>query len=199
MINELIRIESSLLLGEKPSISVPEGGWVAGGAIRRWFKGQENLTDIDVFFSSVTHFQDYEKSLSIYCPKVGETVNAITYMSPQEVPIQLIRASYYDTMTNLLDSFDYSVCQFAWDGKDVYATSQALISVLRNHLGPHNIRQEHAVDSLRRAFKYAKKGYYPCNGTLLALANALVGLTQEQVKNATEISPGGGHRIMRFD
>jgi hypothetical protein len=100
---------------------------------------------------------------------------------------------------DLLDSFDFTVCQFAYDGSNVFSTPEAIISVTRNHLGVHNISKEFAVDSLRRAFKYSKKGYYPCNGTIQKLADSLRGLTAEEVKNAVEISPGGGRRLIRID
>lgn len=197
---QLIKIEEKFMLGPKLEMPLPTFAncWIAGGAIRRWFTGKEELSDVDVFFENDLAFHDYCIRLKgLRYEEIGSHMNAVTFEG--EAKIQCIRARFYPTLEVVFDSFDYTVCQFGWDGKDFFTTPHAIMSVLRNHLGVHNISKEYAVDSLRRAFKYHNKGFKPCNGTLQAIASSLSGLTQEQIKNAIEISPGGGLRTVRID
>lgn len=195
----VIKIDKSLLLGPAIDVPVPVNGWIAGGAIRRWFAGKEDLSDVDVFFQNEQAFNDYIVLLAQKGAKpLASHPNAVTY-EYQQVRVQCIRVKWYATLDELLDSFDFTVCQFAWNGTEFFATPEATISVLRNHLGAHNISQNFAVDSLRRAFKYCKKGYHPCNGTIQKIAHSLRTLTEQQVNDAIEISPNGGKRTVRID
>lgn len=199
----IIKLPLEQLVGPRiphgvPKIT-PSIGWIAGGAVRQWFSGQEKLSDIDVFFINDEAFNTYEKMLVDADFKlISQHKNAKTYRR-HELIVQCITISSYSNVTELFDSFDFSVCQFAWNGEEVFATSEAIISVLRGHLGVHKISKTYAVDSLRRAFKYAKKGFYPCSGTIEKIALALRELSEEDVRRAIEISPGGGQRVRRID
>ena len=97
------------------------------------------------------------------------------------------------------DSFDFTVCQFGWDGKDIFGTSLGLVSALRGHLGVHKIDKALATDSLRRAFKYAAKGYKPCHATIRDLGLSFNSLAKEEIENQIQISPNGGTRIIGVD
>jgi hypothetical protein len=171
---------------------------MAGGAIRGWFSGKEKLSDVDIFFQSQEALRNYNFTLIENRFKELASHKDATTWSNGETLFQCITVQFYNNINELLDSFDYTICQFAWDGKTIFSTNLATISTLRNHLGVHKLN-ENAVDSLRRAFKYAKKGFYPCSGSLQQIAHALRGLTVEQINNAIEISPGGGRRIRRMD
>jgi hypothetical protein len=193
----IAKLDKTLFLGKKIDVPVM-GGWVAGGAIRRWFGSDENLSDVDMFFNSEASFENYRKEYLGKATLLHETPNALTY-DYNEMRLQLIRVKWFVTLEELLDSFDFTVCQFAWDGNNFFATPEALVSVLRKHLGVHKIQKDFAVDSLRRAFKYAKKGFYPCNGSLQQMALSLRELSVEEVNKAVEISPNGGKVIVRID
>lgn len=208
---QLTTIDLAQMRGKIPEFPFPRNGWVAGGAVRGWFTGAETLSDVDVFFPDSESLASYVKLLENAAPfdfdknkpievfkRVQTTPNAIT-LSNGTFPIQCIHAKFYPDIAALLDSFDFTVCQFAWDGTTVYTTGDALISVLRDHLGVHVITKEGAVDSLRRAFKYCKKGFHPCNGSLLKIADSLRGLTEQEIRDAVTISPNGGRVILRFD
>jgi hypothetical protein len=195
----IIKLNQLQMLGPKIEITVPQRGWIAGGAIRRWFAGNEKLSDVDCFFQDEAAFLDYVNALAQHGAKLVNTHKNAATFDVNDILVQLIKLKYHPTVDSLLDSFDFTVCQFAWDGTDVYSTPQAVISTLRNHLGVHILTKDFAVDSLRRAFKYCKKGYHPCNGTIQQMANAMRTLTEDEIKNAVEISPNGGKRIIRVD
>jgi hypothetical protein len=194
----IVKLDKTQMLGQFPFIQVPKDGWVAGGAIRRWFKGEEKLSDVDCFFQNKESLEHYIHVLNgMGFTEINKHQNAISY-SNEEYLVQCIIVKFYKDVTELLDSFDFTLCQFAYDGKEIYASSDGIVSVLRNHLGVHKL-EGNVTDSLRRAFKYTKKGYYPCNGTLQKLALALNGTTAQAINDSIEISPNGGRRIVRID
>lgn len=195
---DLIKIESELCVGPKPSLEPIEGVFIAGGAIRQWFVGKEPVSDVDVFGTSEEVLTNFVKTKLIGAKKLVENDRLESYSWNDQL-IQVIHYSYYSKMEELLDSFDYNVCQFGWDGKDIYSTVYAVSSVLRGHLGVHKITKELAADSLRRAFKYQKKGYEPCGGTIKKIAESFLDIKQEQIDAQTTISPNGGTRILGVD
>lgn len=94
---------------------------------------------------------------------------------------------------------DFSICQFAFDGKLVYTTAEALISTYSKRLIVGTIHKEFAVDSLRRLQKYIRKGYSICDGGLKQIVEVIRGLSEEEVKNQFTFYEGGKVRANRFD
>lgn len=193
-----IILKPEFLKGQKPNIELTKGVWVAGGAVRQWFLGNENPSDIDVFSSSKELLDQFAKEKLANCKIISESAQQKTYEKDDQW-IQLIYGRLFPNINETFDNFDYTLCQFAWDGEEVYGTLEAVISVLTKHLAIHKITKEFATDSLRRAFKYHSKGYEPCLGTIRDLALSFQNLTAEEINNSIEISPGGGRRGVRFD
>lgn len=195
---DLIKLEQETFIGQRPIVSPTKDVWIAGGAIRQWFNDGELVTDIDVFGKNQESLDNFISEKLWAAKKISEQ-NHLSSFSLNGQLIQVIKYDYYDSVHNLLDSFDFTVCQFAWDGKTVYSTEAAIVSVLRKHLRVHQITKELAADSLRRAFKYQRKGYIPCLGTLKDIALSFQNLTEEQIKEQITISPGGGTRFVGVD
>lgn len=195
---DLIKLEQETFIGQRPIVSPTKDVWIAGGAIRQWFNDGELVTDIDVFGKNQESLDNFISEKLWAAKKISEQ-NHLSSFSLNGQLIQVIKYNYYDSIHNLLDSFDFTVCQFAWDGKTVYSTEAAIVSVLRKHLRVHQITKELAADSLRRAFKYQRKGYIPCLGTLKDIALSFQNLTEEQIKEQITISPGGGTRFVGVD
>lgn len=195
---ELIKFDKALCLGDKPNFKLPPNVWIAGGAIRQWIVGDEPKSDVDVFASSAEGLDKFVTDNLIGATKLRDQEHLVAYKHQGQL-IQVIKYDFYPNKAELLDSFDFTVCQFVYDGEDIWTTTHALTSVLRKHLGVHKISPELAADSLRRAFKYQDKGYKPCLGTIQKLAESMVGLTKEDIKEQVQISPGGGIRIVGVD
>lgn len=195
---DLIKLEQETFIGQRPIVSPTKDVWIAGGAIRQWFNDGELVTDIDVFGKNQESLDNFVSEKLWAAKKISEQDHLSSFSLNGQL-IQVIKYDYYDSIHNLLDSFDFTVCQFAWDGKTVYSTEAAIVSVLRKHLRVHQITKELAADSLRRAFKYQRKGYIPCLGTLKDIALSFQNLTEEQIKEQITISPGGGTRFVGVD
>lgn len=197
MIN-LIKIDNSQLMGLKPILNPVDGTWIAGGAIRQWFVGSEPSSDIDVFGKDQASLDSFVAE-NLNGAKVLTSRDNLTSFNHQGTLVQVIKPRFYSSVEDLLDSFDFNVCQFCWDGKDIWSTTSSIISVLRGHLAVHKITKGFEADSLRRAFKYQQKGYKPCLGTIQALAKSFTDLTGEEIDKQIAISPGGGVRTVGID
>ena len=195
---ELIKLDQGAFIGKRPIISPAKDVWIAGGAIRQWFNDGESMSDIDIFGKSQQALDNFINEKLWAANKISEQDNLSSFSLNGQL-IQVIKYDYYDSVHDLLDSFDFTVCQFAWDGEIVYSTEASIVSVLRKHLRVHQITKELAADSLRRAFKYQRKGYIPCLGTLKDIALSFQNLTEEEIKQQITISPGGGTRFVGVD
>lgn len=194
---ELINIPESLMRGTKPNVTVTPNCWIAGGAIRAWFTGSEKSRDIDVFGTDVASISDLLQKNKLD-RVLDKSPHATTY-AHRPFPVQAIWFTK-GSVAELLESFDFSLCQFAWDGESIFSTVEAVTSVLRRHLGIARIQPGFEMDSLRRAFKYQAKGFKPCLGTLRDLANSIRSIPQEDIERQIEISPNGMTRgTIRWD
>ncbi len=192
----IIQLKLDDMRGEIPPLKPSNGCFIAGGAIRRWFTGKEDLSDVDVFAPSEANHAAYLATIG-NAVKLDETANAVTYQV-DKTKLQLIK-HYRASVQELVDSFDFNVCQFAWDESGIWATPEAAIGTLRGHLSIAKITKEFSIDSLRRAFKYQNKGFKPCDGTIRDISKVISELSKEEVEAQVTMSPKGGSRIVRFD
>lgn len=194
----IVEIKSDLMLGRKPDVKLPDGCWGAGGAYRRWFMGEPQNSDIDVFCKNDEAEAAFVEANGLGGIKKDEFVMATNYkVGDRLIQVNKLR---FGTIEAVFAWFDYSICQFGIDGDRPVATPEALIGASRKHLAVNNIHKEYAADSLRRAFKYAAAGYSPCLGTIRDIAKAMLQATPEEIEQQVLISPRGGVRdFIRFD
>lgn len=160
------------------SIIAPDeecGPWIAGGACIHWFLGEHiNGSDIDVFCKNYEQAQkviDRIKSYNRYMI-MATTDNAITfrYFSKDDEDkswlIQVILCRFFDTLSEIIDSFDLSVCQIGTTGDHWELGKYTALDIKHKKLRFVNgIRN----DSVKRLVKYWTYGYTPVEGTLEAL------------------------------
>ena len=165
----------------------PDGPWIAGGAVRKTMIGEHLDTDFDFFFGNQTQkdlFVDelVEKGASKFS---GNETNEV-YILPCEVPdemegegvklpemkIQVITLRYYSSLEDVIGSFDFTICQFGWDGDSICVGDFSLWDVARKRLVPLQIT--YAASSIRRLIKYARQGYTVCGGALGEILNQVV-------------------------
>jgi hypothetical protein len=171
------------------------GCWIAGGCIRSSILN-EQWSDIDVF-GPTDMLDEFVKTNLLNAKQVHKSKLMSTYKLEGN-KIQVIYREY-DSMPECLNSFDYTITQFAFDGSHLWCNPDALIHLFERRLVVHRIHPEFAIDSLRRMQKYIKKGFSICDGGITDLVNGIRTLTDEQVKEQVTFYPGGGMRIGRFD
>ncbi len=162
------------VLAGLPSLS-PAGPWLAGGALRRTLLGQEPDSDFDFFFRDADQLAAFKAALPFDLEKVRETEHHIHFRgrageSGLPVDVQCIRFAFYADAQAVIDSFDFTICQFAFDGTDLTAGPYSLWDLGRKRLAVHKVT--FPVSSMRRVLKYARQGFRACDGCLATLLRA---------------------------
>lgn len=189
---ELIRLRQEDLQLPLPQFDL-RGCWLAGGIVRDSVLGAK-ASDADVFGKNSEAWQSF-----LDANQRGKVSRAPKMWSfKAELPVQIILREYA-SIEACLDSFDYTICQFAFDGEFAWATEAALVDTFRRRLVVHKITKEFALDSLRRAQKYIKKGYTACAGTLADIGRSFRDVSEEELQKQMEYYPSGLVRIVRFD
>lgn len=157
----------------------PGGPWIAGGAVRRTIMKQDLESDFDFFFieeAQKNEFVDELVNKFGAALKSQSKTNAL-YILPSrivgeeepkvylpEMKIQVIHFRYFQSPEELIDSFDYTICQFAYNGEEVIMGDFSLWDAAKKVLIPHKL--SFATSSLRRMLKYTKQGFTVCAGGL---------------------------------
>uniref|UniRef100_UPI003C724CEE hypothetical protein n=1 Tax=Roseomonas chloroacetimidivorans TaxID=1766656 RepID=UPI003C724CEE len=152
---------AKVLAGLPPLTS--QGPWLAGGALRRTLLGQEPKSDFDMFFRDADQLAAYLSKLEASgFRKVRETEHHVHLRGAPgemklEIDVQLIRFAFYLDAEAVLDSFDFTICQFAYDGETLTAGEFALWDLGRKRLAIHRV--SFPVSTMRRMIKYASQGF----------------------------------------
>lgn len=165
------------------------GPWLAGGAIRRTLLRQPLASDFDFFFAS-------EGQFNLFCDKVKKaggwqvaknehnTMFRLPSVAPApigedefsaykpEIEVQAITTRWYDSLEDVLDSFDFTLCQFGYDGSRLVCGDYSLFDLGRKRLVPHKIT--FGTASMRRLLKYTNQGFTICAGGLSDILRQVV-------------------------
>lgn len=159
-----------------------EGGpWLAGGALRRTIMRTPLESDFDFFFASQEQFEAFvegvkgrggwlvsqnEHNATLRMPSVAPKPTGQDEFSDYEpeLLIQAIKTSWFASLEAVLDSFDFTLCQFGYDGRRLVCGDYALWDVGRRRIVPHRIT--FATASMRRLLKYTNQGFTACAGSL---------------------------------
>lgn len=158
-----------------PALS-PNGPWLAGGALRRTLLRQEPDSDFDFFFRDADQLSEFTAALDrLGMEKVKETEHHLHFRgrigdSALPIDVQCIRFAFYPDAQAVIDSFDFTICQFAFDGQDIAFGTYSLWDLGRKRLAVHKVT--FPVSSMRRVLKYASQGFKACNGCLATLLRA---------------------------
>ena len=165
----------SKVLSALPSLST-DGPWLAGGSLRRTLLRQEPDSDFDFFFHDADQLAAFTAKLDeLGMEKLRETEHHIHYRgrvgdSALPIDVQCIRFAFYASADAVIDSFDFTICQFAFDGMNLTAGPYSLWDLGRKRLAVHRVT--FPVSSMRRVLKYASQGFKACNGCLATLLRA---------------------------
>lgn len=156
------------------------GPWIAGGAVRRPVAGgTPKDSDFDYFFKDEKQLEDFRGRMErlgltkLYSNDFNETFSGKLKVDGKDtqVKVQAIKFRFYESLSDVLDSFDFTICQFGWNGCDVYFNPCSIIDVANKRLVVHKI--SFGVSTMRRLVGYSKQGYYACSGALEAILKAI--------------------------
>jgi len=200
----------SKLVNDLAVYDIKQGPWIAGGSVRKLWQGLDwSGEDIDIFFNNRTQIEQFHNHIKYKFIKskfdlldeyiqptnlkkdtdidVYETSNAVSYTlnNPSEfgeaVKIQAIRRQFYDSAEDLLNDFDWTVCQFVSDGTTMWATPLAERDLAAKNivLSPTTTR---TVKTLR-LMKYSAYGFNASDEMMIA---ALSGIESGNASQDTE-------------
>ena len=154
-------------LREVIGLNLDTGPYLAGGAARATLT-QEPVKDFDVFFASQEQADAAERALiaagAIPIPRApgsvtvaprpgSELIRSIYLDLPGVGPVNIARTHVFPSVDVLLDSFDFTVCQIATDGRVTRSSPGALADVEARRLCL--VRETIAA----RIWKYLGRGY----------------------------------------
>jgi len=117
---------------------------------------------------------------------------ALEFRSPLGDKIQLI-TSLRPTPLDTIARFDLSICQFAVDADSLSFGSAAWSDLLRNRY--RHTDMAWPDNTLRRMFKYARRGFWPYPGTALSVTSAgLAWFAVKSVRYALRLALQSFHR-----
>jgi hypothetical protein len=175
------------ILAGLPALSF-EGPWVAGGAVRRTLLAQEPDSDFDFFFRDADQLDRFKVALEAKgFTLFRESEHHLHYRGyiegdPLMRDVQLIRFQFYWNAAQVIDSFDFTICQAAFDGSVLTVGDFTLWDLGRKRLAVNRIT--FPVSSMRRLLKYTRQGFYACNGAL----NELLRATADNPELRTDIA-----------
>ena len=162
--SELLKILKCIpKLGER-------GPWVAGGSVWRTINN-EPLTncDVDIFFTSKKHYEEGCMAMIGY-PYVNNILNekknkwSTTYTVHVNegkfnkiIDIQFIGTFFHKTLPKLLDSFDFSVCQFGYDGSNMISGMYSIQDLQQRKI--RLLTLTHPKTFLKHLSKYLSNGF----------------------------------------
>jgi len=164
-----------------PFLYVNTGPWLAGGSVRRIVSGEDVKadTDFDIFFLNQSQRDDFIQDLEKKGAKlISEREHVKNYSFPipgtenHKVKIQIVFMKYYTTAEEVLDYFDFTICQCLTDGETLLVGEYTLWDLARKRLAINRVT--YGVSTLRRLLKYSRQGFNACSGALATILEQVV-------------------------
>ena len=145
------------ILGKLPPLG-RNGPWLVGGTVRRIIAAQTPTTDLDIMFKNEKQWEDYCGQMRERGAETLEENDRQTTFKYKGWEVQPIRAVFSNTLIQTLNKFDFTICQFGFDGTNLVWGDHSV-----EHMNEGKLvftQTTDYVSSLRRAFKYAKQGFF---------------------------------------
>ncbi len=178
--------KGSYLKWENLFINLPraksESPWVCGGVIRRALLGQKQDADIDYFFRDELKRLQFADDMEAIGAEILYECEQNRTWKWMDKKIQECKLNYFPTIEECLKSFDFTICQFGWDGFRFYVGPYSLLDTGEMRLKVNTIRYQ--VNTIRRIAKYLNQGFTISNEEL---AEILLEISKEPQKIAETV------------
>lgn len=193
-IHDFIKSDSDFFKILKFLPKIEESGpWVAGGSL---WKSIENIpldSDIDLFFRDEIQCGEWLKAMRTVpyeARVISEKINSYNISMNYHVnhgdfnktiKIQCIYFKYFTDIVDLLNSFDFTACQFGFDGTNLHAGETSFEDLKNRHIIFNNVADNVASGLHMR--KYVEKGFTVPDSQLEKLKEIVDALTAREKKN----------------
>lgn len=142
---------------------------IAGGCFTQLFLGNKP-NDIDVFFKN-------ENQMNIAVSRIKNNSNfKITFENDYVLnsfknnqKIQLIKKYFFENPEDILQSFDFTIVKFAYNGEEIFYHDRFFKDLAKKRLViDKNLMKP--LGTLKRSYKYTKRGFTLCPKAMARLA-----------------------------
>ena len=138
-------------------LDMEKGPWIGGGVLHRLYANKLTKRggyrrDIDVFFSSEEQRTELIKNYR------GKEICT-------KWPFQFVKDHFFDSPLDMIDDFDFTICQFATDGETIITYEQSVEDIEAKRL---RVNPASEIRTASRLNKYMAMGYNPDLPTLEA-------------------------------
>lgn len=158
--------DGNLMVEVSRAVGVSPGGpWMVGGSVRRFISGKQQDSDFDVGVASQAQL-DSAKNLLVSSgfslkKETDHYIELVGPISGKQEKIQILR-NVIGQLPEILDSFDFTICQCAFDGENLIVGPFTMWDLGRKRLAIHRVT--FGASTIRRLIKYAGQGYTMCSG-----------------------------------
>ena len=166
------------------------GAIIAGGAPRTLLDEEDEVNDIDLFFTSqegidnTKHLLENKDFVQVFACPLGHLFTYVLFDEDTKKPdgsvqknvlakVQLITRELYRNVDHVVSTFDLMPCCVAWDGKQLVFAEKWTRSVRKKMLYLNNLT--YPVATLNRVDKYKQKGYYAPEGFYIDIIKEIQG------------------------
>jgi hypothetical protein len=154
----------------------PSGPWLVGGSVRRLVTKKPQDSDFDVGLVDMAQLENVTERLTLMSFSQVADTNFHRELRGQvngkDVRIQLLKITFADNPCAILDEFDFTICQCAYDGSRLFFGEYTLWDLGRRRLAIHRVT--FASSTVRRMLKYGAQGFTACSGCIGAVLKAVV-------------------------
>lgn len=162
------------------------GPWVAGGSVWRSINNEPlDNCDIDIFFQNKEQYEAGCRRMNSL-PFVNHIINETKHKYNtvykfhvskgktynKTIDVQLMRTDLHPSLDQLLESFDFSVCQFGYDGKNLFMVNGALDDLSKKKLVVRRISRPKSM--VKHMLKYMDNGFTISDNQIKYLLNQFV-------------------------
>lgn len=162
--------------------TLEEGGWKLDGYTGEKARvveimGEEwepTTHDVWDWYSRLGNTNDAEELPMQMLPPVlpaTEMVRALNFKREGTKKKAQVILCIRGTPSQVIDTFDFSICQWAHNGTDIFWGAYAIQDMMRARV--RIVRIHHPMSTMRRMVKYSGRGYFFCNGAMLQIAEAV--------------------------
>lgn len=146
--------------------------WLAG-ALRSLFDNTE-IKDYDVYFKNLDDFKSFVEYIETmrHALVQDSSYDEMRTYQIKGIRLQIIGFRNSATVEDLLGTFDFTATRFGYDGKRIVFDRYAYQDAVAKKLNIYKI--QNPLPMIKRALKYANKGYFVPNDTMDRLFGALI-------------------------
>ncbi|UUW39894.1 hypothetical protein VP14_207 [Vibrio phage VPMCC14] len=138
-----------------------KGGFFIAGGFFTSLVTRKEINDVDIFFTnkgSISEFIRWMKDEDAWCSFISEKSLNYCY---QDYKIQLIHYDYYDNLSDVFESFDFTINCAGWDSRtdEIEMDGNFLVHNSQRYLH-FNPKTKFPLISALRVQKMTQRGYY---------------------------------------